>query len=491
MAVDWSAASVPRTGADAIWISARGWGGPDVLENPATRAEAVARIEELLRAASDAGRRVLAGFDFPFGYPEGFARALTGQDGWRAVWARIADAIDEGPGNANNRFEAAAGLNRAFAGDGPFWGNGLKRDIKGLPRKKPGGWGDTLPANARRAEAMVPSAQEVWKLSGVGSVGGQALTGIAALEGLRRRTGAKVWPFETLGGAGADAGHVLAEVYPSLIAPAPHEIKDAGQVLAVTQRLAALDASGLLAAHLEAQADMPEAVRQEEALILGMDNIEGFRTGGPLIYERDPAAIYRQSFEVIANEADLSSLPAPARDMAVRLIHACGMVDLARDLRISDTCMAAGRAALAGGAPILCDAEMVARGIISRGLPEGCEVIVTLNDRSVPGLARELGTTRSAAAVDRWRDRIDGAVVAIGNAPTALFRLLEHLAEGWPRPSCILGFPVGFVGAVESKAALAARAPVPYATVLGRRGGSAMAAAAVNALSLGLRGDGT
>ncbi len=207
-------------------------------------------------------------------------------------------------------------------------------------------------------------------------------------------------------------------------------------------------------------------------------------------YQHDPALIYAESFATIKGEADLDAISPEAQDMAIRLIHACGMVDVLDDFRFAEGAITAGRAALASGAPILCDVEMVARGIIARALPKGTSPIVTLNDARTPELARELGTTRSAAAVDLWRDHIEGAVVAIGNAPTALFHLLERIDAGWPKPAVILGFPVGFVGAAESKAALA-ESGLPHATLLGRRGGSGMAAAAVNALSLGLKGDGT
>ncbi|MEM1307294.1 MAG: precorrin-8X methylmutase [Pseudomonadota bacterium] len=211
----------------------------------------------------------------------------------------------------------------------------------------------------------------------------------------------------------------------------------------------------------------------------------------PLSYLRDPRAIYATSFETVRREADLSRFAADDAAMAVRLIHACGMVDIAHDLALTPGAVAAGRAALSAGKPVLCDTEMVARGVIRRGAGNGINVVCTLSDPRVPALAADLGTTRSAAAVDLWRDAIDGAVVAIGNAPTALFRLLEHLADGWPTPALILGFPVGFVGAAESKAALIERAgAIPYATLPGRRGGSAMAAAAVNALTVGLDGDG-
>lgn len=173
--------------------------------------------------------------------------------------------------------------------------------------------------------------------------------------------------------------------------------------------------------------------------------------------------------------------------LAVRLIHACGMVDVADRLDFSSDAFRAGAAALAGGAPILCDCEMVGAGIIRRTLPAGNEVAVTLNDPATPGLATKLGTTRSAAAVEHWHDRIEGAVVAVGNAPTALFHLLEKLDAGWPKPAVILGFPVGFVGAAESKAELAANPRgCDFVTLRGRRGGSAIASAAVNALAHGL-----
>ncbi|WP_371232922.1 precorrin-8X methylmutase [Pseudomonas sp. QE6] len=203
-----------------------------------------------------------------------------------------------------------------------------------------------------------------------------------------------------------------------------------------------------------------------------------------LDYIRDGQAIYRQSFATIRAEADLSGIPADLEKLAVRVIHACGMVDVVQDLRFSEGAGAIGRAALAKGAPILCDARMVAEGITRARLPAHNEVICTLNDPDVPTLARELGNTRSAVALEHWREHLEGSVVVIGNAPTALFYLLEMLDVGAPKPALILGFPVGFVGAMESKDALAADSRgVPYVIVRGRRGGSAMAAAAVNALA--------
>ncbi len=205
-------------------------------------------------------------------------------------------------------------------------------------------------------------------------------------------------------------------------------------------------------------------------------------------YEKDPAAIYAESFARVRREARLDRFDRGMEAVAVRLIHACGMVEVADRLDFSPGACAAGRAALASGAPVLCDCEMVAAGVIRRNLPAGNDVIVTLNDPRVPDLAREIGNTRSAAAVELWRDHLEGAVVAIGNAPTALFHLLELLDQGWPKPALILGFPVGFVGAAESKAELA-RAPrgCEFVALRGRRGGSAMASAAVNALAAGMR----
>jgi precorrin-8X/cobalt-precorrin-8 methylmutase len=196
---------------------------------------------------------------------------------------------------------------------------------------------------------------------------------------------------------------------------------------------------------------------------------------------RDPAEIYRRSFAAIRAEADIGSLPAELQDLGVRVVHACGMTDIVADLEWSVGAAAAGRTALAAGAPILVDAEMVAHGIIRARLPASNRVVCTLNDPAA--IAR--GTTRSAAAIELWPPLLAGAVVAVGNAPTALFRLLELVGEGAPRPALVLGFPVGFVGAVESKRALA-ESGLPFVTLHGRRGGSAVAAAAVNALAGGL-----
>ena len=208
-------------------------------------------------------------------------------------------------------------------------------------------------------------------------------------------------------------------------------------------------------------------------------------------YETNPQAIYAQSFATVRAEARLERFAPAMHPLITRLIHACGMVEVADRLAFTDGIAEVGHAALKAGAPVLCDCEMVGAGIIRRYLPAGNDVIVTLNDPAVPELAQQIGNTRSAAAVELWRDHIEGAVVAVGNAPTALFHLLELLEQGWPKPAAILGFPVGFVGAAESKAELAANPrDCHFIALRGRRGGSAMASAAVNALAAGLPEDG-
>ena len=202
-----------------------------------------------------------------------------------------------------------------------------------------------------------------------------------------------------------------------------------------------------------------------------------------MTYLRDPDEIYERSFATIRAEADLSHLPSTLHQVAIRMIHACGMVDLSADIVGTPDIVEAVRAA---SGPILCDCEMVRSGIIVRYLPAGAELVVTLNDPSVPDLAKSLGTTRSAAAVELWRPRLAGSVVVVGNAPTALFHLIEMLAAGAPRPAAIIAAPVGFVGAAESKALLVADSfSIPFVTVTGRRGGSAIASAAFNAISKG------
>jgi precorrin-8X/cobalt-precorrin-8 methylmutase len=210
--------------------------------------------------------------------------------------------------------------------------------------------------------------------------------------------------------------------------------------------------------------------------------------GGNREYLRDGAEIYRRSFATIRAEADLTGLPTDVAQVAVRMMHACGQVDLCRDIGYSPGVVAAARASLRAGAPVLCDAAMVASGITRARLPAANQIVCTLRDPRVPALATELGTTRSAAALELWREHLDGAVVAIGNAPTALFHLLDMLDAGAPRPAAVLGIPVGFVGAAESKQALADYRDrhgtgVEHLVVHGRRGGSAITVAAVNAMA--------
>jgi len=201
-------------------------------------------------------------------------------------------------------------------------------------------------------------------------------------------------------------------------------------------------------------------------------------------YIRDPQEITRRSFEIVRAETDLSGLPAEVGEVVLRVVHACGMPEIAADIAYGGDMAAVGRRALQEGAAILADCEMVAEGITRARLPQANRVLCTLNDARTPDLAQRLDTTRSAAAVDLWGEELEGAVVAIGNAPTALFRLLEILRAGAPRPAAIVAFPVGFVGAAESKDALISSGlTIPYLTLRGRRGGSAMAAAAVNALA--------
>ncbi len=201
-------------------------------------------------------------------------------------------------------------------------------------------------------------------------------------------------------------------------------------------------------------------------------------------YIRDGNAIYERSFAIVREEADLSAFTEEQADIAVRMIHACGQVEAASHFRFSPDFVAAARGALLAGKPILCDAEMVAHGVTRARLPGDNDVICTLRDPRTPELAKKIGNTRSAAALDLWADKLDGALVAIGNAPTALFYLLEMLEKGAARPAAIIGMPVGFVGAAESKDALEVSSlGIPYAIVKGRMGGSAMTAAAVNAVA--------
>ena len=490
--VDWSAEGRPKRGPDSIWYCLarrRGRGlVVEALENPATRAEAREALAGLLARVPG---RVLAGFDFPNAYPRGFARraGFRGRP-WRAVWDGLAGLIEDRDDNRNNRFEVAKRLNRRISGGPfPFWGCHTTYAGPELSPRRPDRYAAEGLAERRLCEAFVPRTQPCWKLAYTGSVGSQALTGIPVQRALRDhpalRAETRVWPFETGLGAETEARVVLAEMYPSL-APlelGEGEVKDQRQVSAAARFFAARDAAGLLALDLAGPAGLsaPERrlVEREEGWLLGAGTLRARRYD----YLREPAAIYAESFARIRETADFRGLPAALVPVAERLVHACGEPAIIGDLAYGKDVVRAARRALTDGAPLLVDTEMVRQGIV--GLDRR-RIVCTLRRKPVAALAMRLGTTRSAAAVELWRRHIEGAVVAIGNAPTALFHVLERLGEGWPKPAAILAFPVGFVGAAESKAALVeAGLGIPYLTLAGRRGGSALAAAAVNALLAG------
>jgi precorrin-8X/cobalt-precorrin-8 methylmutase len=516
--VDWSAAAVPTTGADSVWIAVaeRNDGALPAprLFNPATRAAASSLLADLLSDLVARDRVTLAGFDFAFGYPSGFAARLRGPGAdWRSVWNEIASRIRDADDNANNRFAVAAALNERLSGRAfPFWGCPAPAAGPLLTTTKPAGFDDEVLAELRVCDRAAGGPYPVWKLAYPGSVGSQTLLGIAHLQSLRRHPWladtARLWPFEIglspverPGNGGWQV--LLAEIYPSIFdsRDVAHEIKDARQVQAVIAALGRRDEAGSLGSLFAGPADLTgeqrRTIETEEGWILGIETATGPRRGRPTAaapspstagydYVRDPGEIYRRSFATIRAEADLGGMPADLEPLAVRVIHAAGDPAIARELAWSEGAAAAGRDALAHGAPILVDTNMVSMGIIRARLPLGNPVICTLDEPDLAEAARAAGTTRSAAAVDRWRDRLEGAVVVIGNAPTALFRLLELLDGGAPRPALILGFPVGFVGAAESKQALIAHGGgVPFIALRGRRGGSAMAAACVNALAAG------
>ena len=509
--VDWSASNTPTTGKDSIWIAFAEREGAEtrLLEtaNPSTRSAAMAMLRQFFRDSLAENKRVFAGFDFPFGYPAGAAAAIAGTPDWRALWHFLAEAMQDRDDNFSNRFEVTGRLNREALAFAPmYWGRPMHQEVPGLPVARPEPYPTALPEK-RLAEQRTAKAQPVWKLAFAGSVGSQAITGIARLEHLRRdpefAEHVSVWPFETRFADDLGAPIVLAEIYPSLAAIEKGEKSclDEAQVEGLADIFARFDAEGRFGELLAAPTDLSEAERgsvlTEEGWIAGLghrlaetaaEEPDAYvAPGSRLNYLRDPAAIYAESFRQIRAETDLSNLPENAHDLAIRLIHACGMPDIVSDLVLSEDAIEAGRAALDRGAPILCDAEMVSHGIISSRLPQQNKIVCRLNDPRTRRIAERESTTRSAAQVDLWNDVMDGAIVAIGNAPTALFRLLERIDEGAARPALIVGLPVGFVGAAESKAELV-RDPrgIPFVTLTGRRGGSAMAAAAVNALAQGL-----
>lgn len=497
--VDWSARSVASLGADSIWYAAfvreNGTLKRIALRNVATRAEAREELAGLLANFAAKGKATLVGFDFPFGFPAGLARALglRGKS-WRAVWDHLASEITDGPKNRNNRFEVAKDLNKRISGEPfPFWGCPPKQTGPYLVARgrRPHGAGDL--SERRVTDRWVRGPQPVWKLLGVGSVGSQALLGIPVVHALRRdprlRRHARIWPLETgLVPLARTKGPriVFAEVYPSMVPakPKPGEVKDRAQVIALAKHFAGLDRRGMLAALFAGGSDLSPAERRaaetEESWILGAQTNPVPRFD----YVRAPDEIYRRSFALVRKAADVRRFPRDAAPLVLRLIHACGTPEIARDLVLSKDVLQAGRRALKSGAPILVDCTMVAAGITRARLSARNKVLCTLGQPRVPGLARAHGTTRSAAAVDLWRPHLEGAVVAIGNAPTALYRLLELIRSGAGMPALIAAFPVGFVGAAESKEALIRHADgIPFITLRGRRGGSALAAAAVNALA--------
>jgi precorrin-8X/cobalt-precorrin-8 methylmutase len=525
--VDWSAASVPRTGRDSIWIC---WHAKDGerLENPPTRHAAKLLLRDWLAAAFGERQRILLGFDFPFGYPSGFAGrlGLSGRP-WRAVWDEVASLLQDDEHNVNNRFDVAEALNRRVSGGRfPFWGCPQIPVRVHLGGKHHRGHQQDGLAERRLVDLHIPTAQPCWKLLGSGSVGGQALTGIPVVRTLRDDPRwidqTRIWPFETGLQAPADGSLIIAEVYPSLwaVSPMAGEPKDAAQVRAVARFFAERDRCDQLAAFFAGDPglarDQRDRVETEEAWTLGVTAAKQRPIALPAVplvqtfrraptgredarqqegrsdtkradgYLRDPAKISRRSFALIRNEVNLARFPRPLQPLALRLAHAAGDCTILADLAWSRGAFAAGRDALASGAAILVDSMMVAAGIAGKQLVAGNAVVCTLRDPETAYLAAVNKTTRSAAAVELWRPNLAGAVVAIGNAPTALFRLLEMLAEGAPKPSLVLGFPVGFVGAAEAKAALIAFGHgLKFVALKGRRGGSALAAAAVNALAGG------
>ncbi|MBB4005978.1 precorrin-8X/cobalt-precorrin-8 methylmutase [Rhizobium taibaishanense] len=522
LVVDWSGAAKPVTGKNSIWACLVDCGEAGAvelwLENFPTRATFMARFAQVVDAALADGKRLLAGFDFAFGYPQGTAERLTGSADWQSLWRKIAAEVEDAADNANNRFALAGHWNSTYFADGArFWGRPQGLDIEGLPATRPLVPVEK-PLTMRTSERYAKGAKSVWQLAYAGSVGSQSLLGIARLsrflDSHAERDRIAVWPFETGYDDILERSVVLAEIYPSLFS-LPRDgadVKDAAQVRRVAESFAGFNAAGRFGTLFGRPAGLSDEeiamTVHEEGWILGIghadldvavdelpqqelpDVAEDAPVAVGLSYVRDPAEIYRQSFETIRREADLDRFPAVMQPLVVRLIHACGMVDLAEDIVFSEGAFEAGAAALAVGAPVLCDAEMVRHGIIKRLLPAENETVCLLNDVRVRPLAAWSRTTRSAAQVNLWTGQLEGAVVAIGNAPTALYHLLELIDQGAPKPALILGFPVGFVGAAESKAELIANnRGIPFIAVKGRRGGSAMASAAVNALAGGLGGN--
>lgn len=520
--VDWSAANNKNTGRDSIWICHVGPHG-ESCENPETRHRAKLFLGEILAAAAAENERVLLGFDFPFGYPAGFAARLGLQGTpWRALWDEVARLVKDDPTNRSNRFEVGAELNRRVSGGAfPFWGCPAGVADEFLRTNKLDRYAAEGLAEKRLIDEHMRGAQPCWKLAYPGSVGSQVLTGIPVVRALRDdprwRDHARIWPFETGLRLRSDARIIFAEIWPSWWKARPElgPPNDKAQVRTVAAIVAAHDHGGELAALFAGNPNLGDEQRRiiesEEAWALGVTaprrpmsprnaphppasrvplsprlRGEGRGEAPRHDYLRDPAEITRRSFALVRKEADLGRFPHDLRGLALRLAHAAGDAAILADLSWSRDAVAAGRGALTRGAPILVDAEMVAAGVARDRLPAANPVLCTLRAPQVADLAKALGTTRSAAAVELWRPHLAGAVVAIGNAPTALFHLLDILAAGAPMPALVLGFPVGFVGAPEAKEALAGFGrDLAFVTLRGRRGGSALAAGAVNALTGG------
>lgn len=493
IAVDWSAANTERTDKDSIWIGELGPDGPLPSRNPPTRAEALAIVAERLRDARAQNQRVLLGIDFAFGYPRGAARAIAGKAHWSALWNAITALVKDEPDNHSNRFEVASAFNRTLDMH-HFWGHPPHHVYADLHPTRPDHGYIYIP-EFRMAEAQAKGTQSVFKLAGAGSVGSQSLLGIPRLNYLRKAfPEIAIWPFET------DFEHhiapiTLVEIYPSLFPLSGTVLpRDREQVEVAVRRLAELDRADLLNEFLSAPATLTDAQRQvaveEEGWIAGIghEKLLQSKTLGRIVhYIRDPETIYAQSFATIREEADLSGLDDDMHDVAIRMIHASGMVEIAPHIRATKGVVEKLEFALVEKAPIFCDSEAVKASIIGKYL-HGNELIVTLNDSATADIARTLGTTRSAAAVELWRGKLKDAIVVMGNAPTALFHLLEMLDEGAPKPAGIIATPVGFVGAEEAKGELSLDIRgVPFITLLGRRGGSAIAAAALNAIARGIK----
>jgi precorrin-8X/cobalt-precorrin-8 methylmutase len=509
--VDWSANNTPKRGADSIWMCLVERKDGVITEvfrkNPTTRSAAMEQIYALCLKCIDDKARLFIGFDFAFGYPRGSARQMTGEDNWRKLWSVLAQRIEDMPDNKSNRFEVADYFNQmSFKGQGPFWGTPPGRKYHSLSAYKPK---YELPVPEHRlVDDVAKVTSTVWQIFYTGSVGGQSLLGIPSVYRLMRdprfTDHVAIWPFETDFQRLIDRKLItVAEIYPSLLAAEqkPDETcKDEAQVRAMAHEYAGLDGRSEFESYLTAPDGISASERailvREEGWIVGVRKKDAAATtnqGGEAkspvampstspTYETDPQKIYQKSFDIIESEADLGRFDAQQAEVAKRMIHACGMVEVATKIEFSKEAIAAGIKAIQAGRNVICDVSMVQRGLLAKALTHGNETLCFL-DQVTPDMKQ--GTTKSAAAMSLAKQKYEGGVVVIGNAPTALFQLLEDIKAGGAKPALIIGVPVGFVGAVESKQALAqAETGVPFITLHGRIGGSAIASAAFNALGL-------